>query len=300
MTHRPGLAVALIVTLSTGLYAEEFVAPGAAVEKLAGDMKFTEGPVWLPQEGVLVFSDIPASEMKRWSPTGGVTTFRAPSAEANGNTLDREGRLITCEHKGRRVARQERDGTVVTLAERHDGKRFNSPNDVVVKSDGSIWFTDPGYGLPRDGKAREMDGNYVYRLDPATGGVTRVADGFEKPNGLCFSPDEKTLYVSDTGAGKHIRAFDVGADGTLSGSRVLCVVTNGVPDGIRCDEAGRIWSSAGDGIWIFAPSGERVGFIAVPESPANLCFGGPDGRTLFITARKSLYSVRVTTRGAGR
>lgn len=274
------------------------VAPGAKLEKLAGGMKFTEGPVWLAQQGgFLVFSDIPANELKRWSASDGLTTFRQPSQHANGNSVDRTGRLVTCEHSGRRVSVQEKDGTVRTLVDRFDGRRFNSPNDPVVKSDGTVWFTDPTYGLPK-GESKEQDGNYVFRFDPQTKTTTVVAREFDMPNGLCFSPDEKKLYVADSGKPRHLRVFDVQPDGTLRGGAVFGQIDTGVPDGIRCDAEGRIYSSAGDGIHIFTPDGKLIGKILVPETPANLCFGGADGQTLFITARTSLYSIPLLARGA--
>ena len=281
--------------------ASEFskiVAPEAKLTKLAGELKFTEGPVWLARDGgYLIFSDIPANELKQWSAKGGLTTFRQPSQNANGNTLDRAGRLVTCEHRGRRVSIQETDGTVRTLVDRFDGKKFNSPNDAVVKSDSTVWFTDPPYGLP-NGETKEQDGSYVYRFDPNTKTTTLVAKGFDMPNGLCFSPDEKKLYVADSGKPRHIRGFDVQLDGTLTGGAVFCQIDKGGPDGIRCDASGRIFSSAGDGIHIFGPDGKLIGKILVPESPANLCFGGADGHTLFITARTSLYSIPLLVKGA--
>jgi gluconolactonase len=274
------------------------VHAGAKLQKLAADMKFTEGPVWIPRDGgYLVFSDIPADELKRWSMDESLRTFRKPSHQANGNTLDREGRLVTCEHHARRVTRTEPDGHVTVLVDSFEGKRFNSPNDVVVRSDGTIWFTDPPYGLPA-GAARELDRNYVFRFEPASKRIGIVAEDFDMPNGLCFSPDERTLYVADSGKPHHIRAFDVTGDGRLEHGRVFCTIDAGVPDGIRCDEHGNVWSSAGDGVHVFAPDGRLLGKIPVPETPANLCFGGADGRTLFITARTSLYSIRVDPRGA--
>lgn len=294
---------------------KKIVGADAKVEKLAGGMKFTEGPVWVPKDGgYLIFSDIPENELKKWSSTNGLTTFRSPSLNVNGNTLDREGRLISCEHSGRRLsilrsvstaakgkkAAKRHHGqieTLVTLVDRFDGKKFNSPNDVVVKSDGTVWFTDPTYGLPK-GDIKEMDGNYVYRFDPKTKITTLVARDFDMPNGLCFSPDEKKLYVADSGKPRNIRVFDVQRDGTLKGGDVFCQIDKGGPDGIRCDAKGRIWSSAGDGVHIFAPDGKLIGKILVAESPANLCFGGKDGKTLFITARTSLYSIPVLTKGA--
>ncbi|MEO6436713.1 MAG: SMP-30/gluconolactonase/LRE family protein [Tepidisphaeraceae bacterium] len=275
----------------------QLIAPGAKVEKLASGMKFTEGPVWTTSDkGYLVFSDIPSNELKRWDAKNGLITFRADSHNTNGNTRDREGRLISCEHSARRVTRTGKDGTVTVLADKFNGKKFNSPNDPVVKSDGSIWFTDPTYGTPK-GEAKEMDGRYVYRLDPESKHVTRVADGLDQPNGLCFSPDEKTLYVADSGKPHHIRAFNVKDDETLSNGDVFCTIDTGAPDGIRCGEHGNVWSSAGDGVQVFSPEGKLLEKIPVPETPANLCFGGPDGKTLFITARTSLYSIPTNVRG---
>lgn len=279
------------------------VPAGATLRKLATDLTFTEGPVWVKAGGYLVFSDIPKDELKRWSAKDGVATYRQPSRNANGNTLDRSGRLLTAEHSGRRVAVQEPDGTVRTLVDSFEGKKLNSPNDVIVHSDGSVWFTDPEYGLKtnpttkqREGK--EQAGNYVYRHDPKTGATRALVKDFVQPNGLAFSPDEKILYVADSGTPRHIRAFDIGSGGTLSNGRVFCTIDKGGPDGIRVDEAGRVWSSAGDGVQIFNPDGKRVGKILVPEAPANLCFGGENGKTVFITARKSLYAIEVNVREA--
>ncbi|HMJ88979.1 MAG TPA: SMP-30/gluconolactonase/LRE family protein [Candidatus Acidoferrum sp.] len=274
------------------------VAGDARVQKLAGDMMFTEGPAWHP-DGFLIFSDIPANELKKWTKDGGVTTFRKPSQNINGNTIDREGRLVSAEHSARRVSVTEKGGTVKTVVDRYDGKKFNSPNDVVVKSDGTIWFTDPPYGLPR-GEQKEQAGNFVYRFDPKANKTTIVATNLDMPNGLAFSPDEQKLYVADSGKPKHIRGYDVQRDGTLQGGIVFCTIDRGGPDGIRCDAEGRVWSSAADGVHIFAKNGLLIGKILVPESPANLGFGGPDGKTLFITARKSLYSIPVLTTATKR
>lgn len=275
----------------------KIVAADAKLERLATGMKFTEGPVWLAEDGgSLVFSDIPADELKKWTDKDGVTVFRKPSSNANGNTVNRAGRLITCEHSSRRVSLLGRKGVLRTLVDRYDGKKFNSPNDVIVKSDGSVWFTDPTYGLPKR-ETKEQDGNHVYRFDPKTKTTTLVAREFDMPNGLCFSPDEKKLYVADSGKPHHIRIFDVQPDGTLTGGSVFCVIDKGGPDGIRCDASGRIFSSAGDGVHVFSPDGKLIGKILVPESPANLCFGGADGKRLFITARTSLYSISLLTQG---
>ena len=294
----PALALAADFDVRDEKEFKKIVGSDAKVEKLAAGMKFTEGPVWIAKDGgYLIFSDIPSNELKKWSPTNGLTTFRSPSLNVNGNTLDREGQLISCEHSGRRLSILDKNGKVRPLVDRYDGKKFNSPNDAVVKSDGTVWFTDPTYGLPK-GDTKEMDGNYVYRFDPKKKTTTLVAKEFDMPNGLCFSPDEKKLYVADSGKPKHIRVFDVQADGTLKGGEVFCKIDKGGPDGIRCDADGRIWSSAGDGVYVFAPDGKLIGKILVPETPANLCFGGKDGKTLFITARTSLYSIPVQVKGA--
>lgn len=274
------------------------VAPAAELRKLSSGMKFTEGPVWVPRDGgYLVFSDIPADELKRWSASEGLSVFRQPSRNANGNIIDREGRLITCEHSGRRVSRLEADGTLVTLADRFEGRAFNSPNDTAVAADGAIYFTDPDYGLR--GQEREIDGCWVFRLDPENKQLRVLVKDFDKPNGIALSPCGKLLYIADSGKPRHIRVFDVLADGSLSNSRVFATIDQGVPDGIRCDVDGRVWSSAGDGVKIFTPDGKLLGTIPVPESPANLCFGGADGKTLFITARTSLYAIDVLVKGHG-
>lgn len=271
--------------------------PGAKVERLATDFQFIEGPAWMPA-GFLVFSDIPANELKKWTPGGGVSTYRAPSQNANGNTVDRQGRLVTAEHGGRRISREEKDGKVVTVVDAVDGKKFSSPNDVVVKSDGTIWFTDPDYGLA--GRKMEVPGNYVYRFEEKTKTVTAVIKDFDKPNGLCFAPGEKTLYVADSGKPRHIRAFPVNKDGTLGAGKVFATIDKGGPDGIRCDAQGRVWSSSGDGAQVFSPDGHLIVRILLPEAAANLTFGGAKGQTLFLTARKSLYKVQTTVTNAKR
>lgn len=281
------------------------IAPGAKVEKIADGFVFTEGPTWIKQGGYLVFSDIPQNEMKRWSAAEGVTVFRRPSQNTNGNTTDLAGRLLSCEHSGRRVAIQDASGKLTTLVDSCDGKKFNSPNDVVVKSDGTVWFTDPEYGLKtnpttKKKEGKEQAGNFVFRHDPKSGRTTAVIKDFVQPNGLAFSPDEKKLYVADSGEPRHIRVFTVAADGSVAGGAVFCTIDKGGPDGIRVDVAGRVWSSTGDGVQIFGPDGRLIGRILLPESAANLCFGGDDGKTLFMTARKSLYAVKVAVAGAGR
>lgn len=288
------------------------VPADARIEKLAGGFKFTEGPVWTNAGGgFLVFSDIDGDELKRWTPQEGVTTFRAPSRNANGNTRDLQGRLVTCEHSGRRVSIADADGAALTLVDAYDGKKLNSPNDVVVKSDGTVWFTDPPYGLPQQRVGKEQDKDHVFRYDPRAREVRPVAEDFHRPNGLCFSPDERRLYIADSGNPHHIRVFEVQDNGTLTGGDVFCTVDVGIPDGVRCDTAGRLYSSAGDGIHIFTTGGELIGKIITPDAPgrhdpakigpevpANLCFGGPAGTTLFITACTSLYTIPLLARGA--
>ncbi len=270
---------------------------GAKVERLGTGMKFIEGPVWMPA-GFLVFSDIPANELKRWQPGKPIETFRSPSNAANGNTLDLQGRLVTAEQAAHRISRTGKDGSVVGIVDSFEGKPFNSPNDVVVKSDGAFWFTDPAYGLGQ--RKQELPGEYVYRYDEKTRSLTVVAKDLHKPNGLAFSPDEKKLYIADSGKPHHIRVYPVLADGTLGEGSVFAVIDKGGPDGIRCDAAGRVWSSSGDGAQIFAPDGHLITRVLLPETAANLAFGGPKGTTLFLTARTSLYSVPTKVTGAHR
>ena len=265
-------------------------------ERISGDFQFTEGPVWVPERAELLFSDIPASRIHRLR-DGAIEVYRSPSGQANGNTLDPGGRLVTCEHEHRRVSRTEPDGSVVALATRYRGKRLNSPNDVVVRRDGAVYFTDPPYGV-RD-EARELDFQGVFRIEPGAGeseeGALRlVADDFLKPNGLAFSPDERVLYCADTER-DHVRVFEVTKDGGLAGGRLFCRVER--PDGMRVDVAGNLWIAARTGVKGFDPSGVSVGSIAVAEQPANLAFGDGDRRTLYVTARKGLYRIRVEIPG---
>ena len=346
------------------------------VRKIAGGFGFVEGPVYLKRDGgFLIFSDTPADRVYRWTEAEGLSIFRTPAGLSNGHCATPDGRVIRCEHGGRRVSIEARPAAstapdrkpptaeaagggrggpsewptadrsttdrststaatpttsptsptsttsptpttqasevphhpdlsppemnpakgMVTLCDTHDNRRFNSPNDAVVRTDGMIFFTDPPYGLRDDARDRQKDqgGNYVFRFNPATGKSTVIADDFDMPNGLCFSPDEKLLYIGDSGKPHHIRVFDVADDGTLPNGRLFATIPEGVPDGMRCDSRGRLWSSGGKGIYIYAPSGEQVGMIDVPETPANLCFGAADYHTLFIVARTGLYSVRV-------
>jgi gluconolactonase len=286
----------------------------AAVERLYTGARWAEGPVWFADGRYLLFSDIPNNRMLRWlEETGEVSVFRSPSNYSNGNCRDRQGRLLTCEHDTRRVTRTEYDGTITVLIDRFQGKRFNAPNDLVVHSDGAIWFTDPGYGIMSNYEghkaAFELPAN-VYRLDPATQQATVVIGDMSKPNGLCFSPDEKKLYVVDTGvpqapgAPMPIHVFDVVDRSRLTNGRLFADMSPGSSDGIRCDVDGNVWSAAGwsgesyNGVHIFAPDGTLIGKIHLPEICANLCFGGAKRNRLFMAASQSLYSVYVNTEGA--
>ena len=266
-------------------------------------MDWAEGPVYFAEDDFLLWSDIPNDRMMKYSDADGVSVFRQPCGYTNGHYRDLQGRLVSCEHGGRRVSRTEMDGKVVTLADNYEGRKLNSPNDLVVKSDGSIWFTDPPYGILSDRQGHkaesELDGCYVFRLDPDSGALDIIAADFDRPNGICFSPDESILYVSDTGEPGHIRAFDVEDGRRLANSRVFAVTSPGKPDGFRCDVDGNIFTSARDGIHAYSPQGELLGKILVPEAAvANCCFGGPDKSRLYIAADKSMYSIALNTRGA--
>jgi gluconolactonase len=282
----------------------------AAVERLATGLRWAEGPVWFGDARHLLVSDIPNNRILKWEEeTGAVSVFRRPSDYANGNTRDRQGRLITCEHGARRVTRTEHSGEITVLMDRFEGKRLNSPNDVVVKSDGSIWFTDPPFGLLSDYEGaraeQELPGS-VYRLDPATGQATMLEDGMAGPNGLAFSPDERVLYVVESRASpRNILAYDVSGGGmAISGCRVLISAGPGTPDGFRLDEDGNLWCGWGmgtpelDGVMVFSAQGEPIGRIQLPERCANLCFGGRKRNRLFMAASQSIYALYVNTRGA--
>ena len=279
--------------------------PDSRLERLASGCIWSEGPVPLDDGGVL-WSDIPNNRLMRWHPQEGASEFLRPAHFQNGHTRDREGRVIACSHGQRAIVRLEPDGTWRVLVDRVDGKRFNSPNDVVVKSDGTIWFTDPPYGLiqPNEGyggEVAELEGCHVYRFDPSSLEVRAVVTDMVKPNGLAFSPDERTLYVSDTGrshdeAGPHhIRAFDVVDGHTCANGRVFAVIEPGLPDGFRLDRDGLVFTSAGDGVHVLSPDGELLGKVLVPETVANLTFGGPERNRLFITASSSLYAITLAT-----
>lgn len=293
------------------VHDERFIGlymPTTNLEKLASGMLWGEGPVYFPHGDYLLYSDVAGNKMYQWTQDTGSRVYRYPSNNSNGNTRDMQGRLITCEHLTRRVTRTEHDGSITILVDQHDGKKFNSPNDVVVKSDGTIWFTDPPYGIISDYEGKksdqEQDGCFVYRLDLQKDELTVVANDFEKPNGLAFSPDEKTLYISDTGAThnsdfpKHIRKYDVSDNNQLKNGSVFVVLENGLSDGFRLDVDGNVWTSAGKAVLCYAPDGTLIGEIPIPELVANVEFGGPKNNRLFITATSSLYSIYLGTNGA--
>ena len=292
----------------------KYIVGNAAVERLFTGTRWAEGPVWFGDGRYLLFSDIPNNRMLRWlEDTGEVSVFRSPSNYSNGNFRDREGRLLTCEHDSRRLTRTEHDGTITVLMDSYQGKKLNAPNDLAVHSDGAIWFTDPGYGIMSNYEGHKASFELpavVYRLDPKTRDVTVVATDMDKPNGICFSPDEKLLYIVDTGAPKHpkdphqIRVYEVVDGIRLKNGRMFVDMSPGNSDGIRCDVDGNVWSAAGwgpeiyNGVHVFAPDGTLIGKIHLPETCANLCFGGAKKNRLFMAASQSLYAVYVGTEGA--
>lgn len=271
------------------------------VERLWTGGRWLEGPVYLPAGRFLLFNDIPNDRTLRWDETtGAVGVFREPSSYANGHSLDAQGRVLTCEQGHRRVTRTEHDGSRTVLAERVDGRRLNSPNDVVARSDGSVWFTDPPYGILSDYEGvraeQEIEGCHVYRVDPADGSVRVVADDFDRPNGLAFSLDEEQLYVVDSGR-DHVRRFAV-KDGGLAGGEVLAACTAGSFDGIRLDTQGRIWGAAADGVHCLDPDGTLIGKLRLPEVCSNLTFGGRKRNRIFVCATTSVYSALLSVNGA--
>ena len=290
---------------------EKYRIFSAAVERLYTGCRWSEGPVWFGDGRYLLWSDIPNNQILKWEEeTGSVNAFRRPSNFANGNTRDRHGRLITCEHGGRRVTRTECDGTVTVLVENWQGKRLNSPNDVVVKSDGSVWFTDPPFGILGNYEGHKAEPELeqgVYRIDGESGDISLVTTDVLGPNGLCFSPDERFLYIVESRGVPHrkILAYDVAENGReIMNKRVLIDAgPGGTPDGMRCDIDGNLWCGWGmgtealDGILVFAPDGTKIGRIALPERCANLCFGGPKRNRLFMAASQSLYALYVNTQG---
>ena len=264
-------------------------------ERIATDCAFTEGPLWLP-EGALLFSDIPRARIHRWTRADGLTIFREPSGQSNGLTLDLQGRLLACEHGNRRVSRTAADGTVATLVDSYDGKQLNSPNDIVVHSDGAIYFTDPPYGIKPE--QQEQPCNGVYRLSP-DGTLTRLVEDFDRPNGLAFSPDERTLYIDDTNR-MHVRAFDVAADGTLANDRIFATfdpLKRHGADGLKVDHDGRVYVTGGGGLFVWSDDGYPLGIITLPENPANVGWGDAGHNVLYLTAQKSVYRVPMKVAG---
>ena len=281
----------------------DVVDEGLALEQLAGDFQFTEGPIWHPREKHLTFSDIPANRMFRWSEAGGVAMFREPSNMTNGNTYDQQGRMLSCEHATSRVTRTEADGSVTVLASHYRGKELNSPNDIVVRNDGTVWFTDPTYGrADRTGVVREpeLDFRGVYRLHSDGGDLVLLAKDFDMPNGLAFTPDHRSLYVADTPR-RHIRRFAIEADGALSGGDVFAESRGdgpGAPDGLKTDSAGNVFCAGPGGVHVYHPAdGTCLGVIQTPAFCANFAWGGDDLRTFFLTSSTGLYRTRVKVPG---
>jgi gluconolactonase len=275
----------------------DFFPAGARMERIASGFQFTEGPLWMPDQGTLLFSDIPANKIYRATPGGQVTVFRYPSGNSNGLTRDHEGRLIACEHSNRRVTRTEKDGTITVLADRFDGKRLNSPNDVVVKCDGAIYFTDPPYGIHAEQQEQPCAG--VYRLSPDGTKLSLVVPDMEGPNGLAFSPDESKLYIDDSKC-RHLRVFDVASDGTVSGGAVFCdmdIEVPGNPDGIKVDINGNLYCTGPGGVWLLDANGKHLGTIVTPQKPSNCAWGGDDMRDLYITAETAVYRIGVNIPG---
>ena len=281
------------------------VGKTVTVEKLAGGFLFTEGPLWHARDRYLLFSDMPGDHLRKWTAGEGVTTFRKPCAQSNGLTWDRQGRLVVCQHATSTLTRTEPDGTSVILASHHQGKELNSPNDVVVKSNGAIYFTDPTYGRFEyygNPRPQQLDFRGVWRVGGDARTPVLLVDDFGQPNGLCFSLDERQLFVNDTER-KHIRRFDVMADGTLANGRVWAETTGpgkGAPDGMKIDSAGNIYCCGPGGIHVFAPDAACLGVIRLPEGAANFCFGDDDLQSLYVTASTSLYRVRVATPGTAQ
>ncbi len=282
------------------------IRPDLRIERIWTGCRWCEGPAWLPGAGRLVWSDIPADRMMAWDEaTGAVSVFRAPAGGPNGNTVDREGRLLSCEQGPHRITRTEADGTITVLVDSIDGRRFHSPNDLVVASDGAVWFSDPSYGRPKDrAPGRDVTGCHVYRFDPARGAIRQMTHDFVMPNGLAFSPDERVLYIVDTGSTErhdgpnHLRRFEIDRAGSLTGGEILIAERGGHFDGLRIDADGRLWMGADDGVRCYEPDGRLIGRIKLPERAANLAFGGSDGHMLFMTATTSVYACRINVAGA--
>lgn len=279
----------------------KIISAESRLEQLSTGAKHSEGPVYFPEDDSVIWSDVSGNQLLRWSEQQGTTVMREPSHYQNGNCRDREGRLVSCSHGQRAILRHERNGEWSVLVDRYRGSRLNSPNDLVVKSDGTIWFTDPPFGLTQPGEGyggqQEQAGSFVYRFDPETGELTAVIKEMERPNGLAFNPDETILYVSDTSQvnypqGHHyIRAYDLVGKKRVENSRVFAVIEPGQPDGFKVDPQGNLFISSADSIQVYTSSGIRLGKILVPEICSNLTFGGQDDRRLFITAGGSLYAI---------
>ena len=287
---------------------KDLVDPDTDLDRLASGVVHSDGPVYCSEDGSVVFSEGHGNRLLYWQEDKGVQVLRDPSHYQNGNYLDLEGRLVACSHGQRAIVRREPEGQWVTLVDRYQGKRLNSPNDLVVKRDGTIWFTDPPYGITQPGQGYggklEQPSSFVFRFDPATNEIEPVITEMERPNGLAFSPDERLLYVSDTSEvdypqGHHyIRVYEVVEGRQVTHGRVFAVVEPGQPDGFRVDVNGNIFTSSQDSVQVFTPDGTRLGKIHVPETVTNLTFGGPAGHCLFITAGESLYRVEVKTQGS--
>ena len=283
------------------------ILANAGLEVLATGFRWIEGPVWMGDWDCLLFQDLPRNRTMRWSERDGVTVFRAPSDYANGQARDGEGRLVACSHRGRRVVRTEHDGRITVLADRHGGRRLNAPNDVVVRADGTIWFTDPVYGISNDyegGRQASEQPPALYRLDPATGALAVAAADFDGPNGLAFSPDGRRLYVCETGdqahanPRQHIRAFDVAEDGRLSDGGIFHTVSPGYCDGLKVDADGDLWASAADGVHCISPDGGLLGKVLVPDRVSNVAWGEVHRNRLFIAGSRTLYAIHLNRRGA--
>ncbi len=298
--HLVPLSLLVVLGLGSGVAADldAVIAPGARLEKVVTGLRFIEGPAWDVRTHSWLFSDIPADRLYRLDAADVLTIAEEPSHNANGNRIDAAGNRYTCEHGTRQVTRTAPDGTRTALATTYHGKPFNSPNDCVIANDGALWFTDPSYGL--SGRASEQPCHGVYRLAPGATEPELMISDADQPNGIAFSPDGTTLYLADSGTPHHVRAFTLRADGVdhlPTAGRIFAVITPGVPDGMRCDRAGRLFVTAGDGVQVFSADDARLGTIAVPETPANCGFGGPDGTTLLITAKTSCYRIQLQTPG---
>lgn len=289
---------------------KKLIKGSAQLETVFTDCRWAEGPVWFGDLNCLLWSDIPNDRILRYIPGVGASEFRKPAGNTNGHTRDTEGRLVSCSHGNRRVERTEHDGTITVLADTFEGKKLNSPNDVVVKSDGTVWFTDPAYGIESDYEGNkadmEQDGCHVYRIDPKSGDIARVVTDMDRPNGLAFSPDESILYVADSALSHgpdrphHIRQYSVGSNNSLSGGEVFAEINPGLPDGFRLDTNGNIWTSAADGVQVYTPSAVLLGKILTPKSVANITFGGLKKNWLFIAATDSMHVLHTAANGAGR